>query len=130
MEWFKVRGLISGLFGRDDPAAALSRREMLAGIGLVGLLATAPKLLVSSPAEARTVDALSAKPDDSADTTQTSEDRSAERKDENTTDVTELSAQRRRYWRRRYRWRRRYWRRRYHWRRRYWRRRRWYRRYW
>jgi hypothetical protein len=142
MEWSKARGLLRSLFSRDDPAEALSRRDMLAGIGLVGLFVTAPKLLASSPAHAKAINTPSAEPAD-ATNSKIDEDSAAECKaEDNADDVTDLSGQyrryrvyRRRYWRRRYRWRRRYWRRRYRWhrrylRRRYWRRRYWYRRYW
>ena len=135
MEWSKARGLLGSFFSRDDPATVcLSRRDMLAGMGLVGLLVSAPKLLASGAAEAGTINTPSAASQDSADTTHAKirDDSAVERTAEGSTDATDLSAQYgryRRYWRRRYRWRRRYWRRRYRWHRRYWRRRYWRRRY-
>ena len=53
MAWAKARKFFGSVFGRDDDEAALSRRDILAGIGLAGLLVAAPKLLTSSVAEAR-----------------------------------------------------------------------------
>jgi hypothetical protein len=126
MPWDKARKLLSGVFGRDDDAPALSRRDILAGIGLAGLFVAAPKLL-SSPAEASTINTPPVEPpagsSDTADAKVT-EHSALERDATDTGEMTDVSAQywrrrRRRYWRRRYRWRRRYWRRRY-WRRRYW----------
>ena len=92
MEWSKVRGLLRSLCSRDHPAAALSRRDMLAGIGLVGLFATAPRFLASGPAEAGPVNTPSAEPANSADATNSKmgEDSAAERKAEDTADVTDL----------------------------------------
>ena len=133
MEWGQARKFLRSVFSRDDDAVALSRRDMLAGLGLAGLFLAAPKLLPGvaeagtlAPAvepEARSADATNSKATEQSDV----EPKAA------SGDVTEFSAHRRRYWRRRY-WRRRYWRRRYwgrrHWRRRYWRRRYWRRRYW
>jgi hypothetical protein len=126
MEWGKARKFLRSVCSRGDDAVALSRRDMLAGLGLAGLLMAAPKLLLSSAAEARTLNAPAV---GSADATndQVSEQSAAEGSVADSPDVTELSAQRRRYWRRRY-WRRRYWRPRYY-RRRYYRRRYWRRRY-
>lgn len=137
MEWDKLRKVIASVCGRDHHAPAFTRREMLAAIGLAGALAAAPKLLASSPAEARTNNAHTVAPEvespNPANAT-TTDDTAVDAGD--TTDATEFSARRyyrryyyrRRYWRRRY-WRRRYWRPRYY-RRRYWRRRYWRRRYW
>ncbi len=139
MEWVKVRKVLSSAFSRDDDAAALSRRDMLAGLGLAGLFLAAPKLL-SSAAEARTVapDAGTADATDSKVTQRSDAEPKVQSKAAESGEVTEFSAHRRRYWHRhhwrRRRWRRRYWRRRYwrhpHWRRRHWRRRYWRRRYW
>jgi hypothetical protein len=135
MEWGRVRKLLRGFYSQDHNAAALSRREMLAGIGLAGLFVAAPNLLAMSPAEARTINTPAVEPAAPADTTsaEVTEDSAVERDAADTADVTEFSAHRRwssrYYWRRRY-WRRRYWRRRYYVRRRYWRRRYWRRRYW
>jgi hypothetical protein len=115
---------------RDHDAVALSRRDMLAGIGLAGLFVPAPTLLSSSVAEARTLNAPAVEPEvgyaDAADAKAT-EHSAVEGDAADSADVTELSARHRRYWHRRY-WRRRYRRRRY-WRHRYWRRRYWRRRY-
>jgi hypothetical protein len=132
MEWDKVRKLIAGVCG-DQHAPTFSRREMLAAIGLAGVIAAAPKLLASSPAEARTNSPVAPEVEsgDPANATKT-EDTAVDAG--NTADATEFSA-RHRYWhrryyrRRRYYWRRRYWRPRYY-RRRYWRRRYYRRRYW
>ena len=52
--FWKVRTILSGALGRNDDATALSRREMLAGIGLAGVCAVAgPALLGAAPAQAR-----------------------------------------------------------------------------
>ncbi len=130
MEWGKARKFLASVCSRDHDAVALSRRDMLAGIGLAGLFVAAPTLLSSSVAEARTINAPAVEPEvgsaDAADAKAT-EHSSVEGDAADSADVTELSARHRRYWRRRYR-RRRYWRHRY-WRRRYWRRR-YYRRVW
>ena len=135
MQWGKE--FLRSVFGRDEEAA-LSRRDILGGLGLAGLLAAAPKLFASSPAEARALDkpAAAPTPETNATDTQGAEEGAVDLNAEGS-EVTDLSSQywrrrRRRYWRRR--WRRRYWRRRY-WRpyarrRRYWRRRYWRRRYW
>ena len=130
MEWSKAPKVLRSIFSRDHEEAALSRRDMLAGIGLAGLLVAAPTLLSSSVAEARTLNAPAVEPEvgyaDAADAKAT-EHSAVEGDAADSADVTELSARHRRYWHRRY-WRHRYWRRRY-WRRRYWRRR-YYRRVW
>ena len=55
MAWGQARKFLSGIFSRDDDEAALSRRDILAGIGLAGLLVAAPKLLTSGVAEAKTM---------------------------------------------------------------------------
>jgi hypothetical protein len=124
-------GFLKSIFGRMDEDPGLSRRDILAGLGLVGALLAAPKLF-ASPAEAmpleNTAEAAASARSSEIDATQT---RPTEEGDDQSvaepSELTDLSShrRRRRYWRRR--WRRRYWRRR--WRRRYWRRR-WRRRYW
>jgi hypothetical protein len=130
MEWGKARKFLGSICSRDHDAVALSRRDMLAGIGLAGLFVAAPTLLSSSVAEARTLNAPAVEPEvgyaDAADAKAT-EHSAVEGDAADSADVTELSARHRRYWHRRY-WRRRYRRRRY-WRHRYWRRRYWRRRY-
>jgi hypothetical protein len=129
MDWSKAGKILRGVCHRDD-VAILSRRDALAGLGLVGLfLAAGPKLL--TPAEAKPVDAPAVDTEAVADATRAEATETAQRDAGDSADVADLSAhrRRRRYWRRRY-WRRRYWRHR-HWRRRYWRRRHWRRRrYW
>ena len=123
MEWGKARKFLGSVCSRDHDAVALSRRDMLVGIGLAGLLVAAPMLLSSSVAEARTLNAPAVEPEvGSADGTEAkaTEHSAVERDAADSADVTELSARHRRYWHRRY-WRHRYWRRRY-WRRRYYRR--------
>jgi hypothetical protein len=141
MEWTNVRKSLRSVYSGNDDAAVLSRRDVLAGIGLAGAFVVAGStLLASSPAEAR-VDTPAIEPEaapaDAAKAEVAKCDCSKDNLgDLDTADLTEFSAQwrrryygygpRRRYWRRR---RRRYWRRRY-WRRGYWRvvcRRRWYR---
>ena len=130
MAWDTARTFLRSICSRDDDGAALSRRDMLAGLGLAGLLVAAPKFLGSSVAEAKPL-APVPEPVDSADADIKVAERDAnEGNAAADTDATDLSARRywrRRYWRRRH-WRRRYWRRRYYWRRpwrrRYWRRRR------
>ena len=136
MERSKVQDFLNSVFGRGEDAPALSRRDALAGLGLAGLLLATPKLLVSSPAEAKPLDKPATAPTDTkVAENQSSEEAAADLNASDGSDATDLSSQywrrRRRYWRRR--WRRRHWRRRYYWRRpwrrRYWRRR-WRRRYW
>src|ERR1043165_1323155 len=112
MEEGKARTFLRSLFGRDHDEAALSRRDILAGIGLAGLLAAAPKLLTASVAEAKTFAPAGepeAGPVDAAQGKGT-EESAVEHSAADDTDVTDLSA--RRYWRRRSYYRRRYWRRR------------------
>jgi hypothetical protein len=128
MERVKAQEFLRSIFGRAGDTAELSRRDTLAGLGLAGLLLAAPKLLSSSPAEAKALDkpaeaaaAASPKPEANAAEIQGAEAGALELNPGDTADVTELSSYHR-YWHRP-RWRRRYWRRRY-WRRRYWRRRR------
>ena len=132
MQWGEARKFLNGIFNRDQ--AALSRRDMLAGLGLAALFATAPKLLAPGVAEASPVVA----PETDDVTTSEAAEPAAEQRNAANDGVTEFSSQpywryrrrwRRRYWRRRY-WRRRYWYRPYGYRRRYWRRRYWRRRYW
>src|SRR5262249_35374964 len=132
MTWTKVTKSPSCDDCGNDDAAVLSRRRVLAGIGFAGLLAVAgSRLLVSSPAEARS-DTPVRQPE--AAPTDAAKGEAAERAPEGNRAIlarggaTEFSSQswrrrRRRYWRRRSRWRRRYYRRGYYWRRRYWRRR-------
>jgi hypothetical protein len=119
--------LLRSFFGREGDAT-LSRRDTLAGLGLAGLLLAAPKLLLSSPAEAKALDkpaevaaAASPKPEIKAAETRGAKEATLDLNPADTADVTELSSYHRRW--HRPRWRRRYWRRPY-WRRRYWRRRR------
>lgn len=119
MRYGLARTLAASLCGRDD-GAVLARRDVLAGIGLAGLLLAAPKVLLPGVAEAKSLDPV-AEPETGA--VQASEAESAEHRAEGSTDVAELSARRRgrrRYWRHRYWRRRRFWRRRRYWRRRYW----------
>ena len=130
-----AKGFLGGIFEREDQTS-LSRRDALAGLGLVGALLAAPKLLASTPAEAKPLDTpanASTAPKAHASENQVPEADDVAAADGS--DATDLSA--RRYWRRRYYrpyWRRRYYvRRRYYRpyvRRRYWRRRYWRRRYW
>ena len=130
MAWDTARTFVRSICSRDDDELALSRRDMLAGLGLAGLLVAAPKFLAPSAAEAKT---LAPEPVDSAEPAKVAEHDAGEHNAADDGDVTDLSSRhwRRRHWRRRYwrrPWRRRYWRRRYYlrrpWRRRYWRRRR------
>jgi hypothetical protein len=89
--------------GGNDEKSALSRREILAGIGLVGACAVAfPAILGSKPAEALE-GALLAPPIPDATRTETVQVSAAERNSE-TEELTEFSSQ---DWRRR---RRRRWR--------------------
>lgn len=88
--------------GGNDEKVALSRREMLVGVGLVGACAVAlPAILGSKPAEALE-SALVAEPLSDAPSTQTAESSAAERGSE-THELTEFSSQEWR--RRRRRWR-------------------------
>jgi hypothetical protein len=125
MEWGQARTLLTSLFSREP--AALSRRDMLAGMGLAGLFVAAVKVLPPSAAEAGTLAPAAAPEPGTADAQAKATEQSAIEGSADG-DVTDLSSRRwrRRYWRRR--WRRRHWRRRYWGRRRYWRRR-WRRRY-
>lgn len=89
--------------GGNDEKVALSRREMLVGVGLVGACAVAlPAVLGSTPAEALESALVAEQPSD-APSTQTVESSAAERGSE-THELTEFSSQE---WRRR---RRRPWR--------------------
>jgi hypothetical protein len=104
--FWKVRTTLSG----NDDAASLSRREMLAGIGLVGVCAVAgPAILGSNPAEARE-GTLVAEPISDATQTKAVQGNAAEAVPSNAAErnfeideLTELSSQWRR--RRRRRWR-------------------------
>jgi hypothetical protein len=125
MEWAKVKksSLRSAYSGNDD--AVLSRREVLAGLGFVGVFAVAGStLLALSPAEARigtsTIEPDAAPADAAKAEVAGCSDPERNLADFDTAEFTEFSAQRWRRVRRRY-WRRRYWRRPYL-RRRYWRR--------
>ncbi len=122
MDWGKAREILTGFCSRDANAATLSRREMLAGLGLAGLLVATPKLLPLSAAEAGTLPPAVAPAAGAADAAKPAEEGAEGHADGASTDLSARRYRRRRYWRRRY-WRPRYWRRR-HWRRRYWRRRR------
>jgi hypothetical protein len=103
----------------------LSRRQAVAGVGLIGLFLAAPKLFAPGAAQAKE---LSAPVEAAAHAAPATDNKKAEVAEPvvadatDTAEVTDFSAQR---WRRRY-WRRRYWRPRRYWRRRYWRRRYWY----
>jgi hypothetical protein len=130
------RGFLKSIFGRLDEDPGVSRRDILAGLGLAGALLAAPKLF-ASPAEAMPLEnAAEAAASARSSETEATETRPAEEGADlaaaEPSELSDLSSQyrrrrRRRYWRRRY-WRRRYWRPRVY-RRRYWRRR-WRRRYW
>ena len=50
-----AKGFLRSIFEREDQTS-LSRRDALAGLGLVGVLLAAPKLLASTPAEAKALD--------------------------------------------------------------------------
>jgi hypothetical protein len=138
MAWDTARTFVRSLCSRDDDGVGLSRRDMLAGIGLAGLLVAAPKLLAPGVAKAESL-APTPEPVASVDAKAAEHD-AGESNAADDGDPTDLSSRhwrrrrwRRRYWRRRFYGRRRYWRRRYYWRRpwrrRYWRRR-YYRRVW
>jgi hypothetical protein len=139
MRWTSLKKWLTN--GSDD-AAVISRRDILAGIGVGGLfLVAGSTLLASSTAEAR-VDTRVTEPETAPDDVgaKDGEHSTADNggMDVDRADATELSSQwrrryygygygpRRRYWRRR---RRRYWRRRYYWGRSYYRRPYWRRRY-
>lgn len=124
MQWMKLKETLRSAYSRNDDAAVLSRREVLAGIGVAGAFAIAGStLLASSPSEAR-INAPLIEPEAAPAEAAKAEvaecsDRDRNLADFDAADLTEFSAQRwrrvrRRYWRRgrrRY-WRRRYWRRR------------------
>src|ERR1043165_2679125 len=135
MAWDTARTFLRSICSRDDDSAALSRRDMLAGLGLAGLLVAAPKFLGPSVAEAMPLAAPEPEIDSADGDAKVAEhDAGEDNADESdATDLTSRRRWRRRHWRRRYYWRRRHWRRRYYWRRpwrrRYWRRR-YYRRVW
>jgi hypothetical protein len=125
MAWDSARKFFSTICSGDD-REAFSRRDMLAGLGLAGLIVAVPKILGPATAEAKDLSVADQPP---APAKAKGAEERREAKDADTPDATDLSSRhhrRRRYWRRRY-WRHRYWRRR-HWRRRYWRRRYWRRR--
>jgi hypothetical protein len=142
----ELKRFLNSVFARDTETS-LSRREALAGLGLVGAVLATPTLIASRPAEAKPLDKAAeaesskahSEPHEKADQTQVAEAHEAEL-NADVSDATELSSRRhwRRHhwgWRRRHRgWRRRHWgwrRRHWGWRRRHWgwRRRHW-RRYW
>ena len=50
-----AKGFLKSIFEREDQTS-LSRRDALAGLGLVGVLLAAPKLLASTSAEAKALD--------------------------------------------------------------------------
>ena len=50
-----AKGFLRSIFEREDQTS-LSRRDALAGLGLVGVLLAAPKLLASTSAEAKALD--------------------------------------------------------------------------
>jgi hypothetical protein len=124
-----AKNFLKSMFERED-RTPLSRRDALAGLGLVGALLAAPKLLAVTPAEASPLDQAANVSGSASEVAKADEVGATD-----AGDATDLSA--RRYWRRRYYRpylrRRYYWRRRYYrpyLRRRYWRRRYWRRRYW
>ena len=104
MEQSKAQKFLRSIFGPEE-GTTLSRRDALAGLGLAGLLLAAPKLLSSSPAEAKPLD----KPvEAAAGSSPATEVKTPETHEAQESGITDLSS--RRYWRRYY-WRRRYWRR-------------------
>ena len=103
----------------NDDSAVLARRDILAGLGVVGVLAIAGSTLLSSTsAHAERADAGSAS---DAKASSAKADTPVEAEAGGTEmPATDISAQRyyrvrRRYWRRHRRWHRRYWRRRRYW---------------
>lgn len=125
--WASAHKFLSSICNREPDGAALSRRDMLAGLGLAGLFVAAAPHVLGGVAQAAPANLPPATPDKAADASdeneKVAENATTENKTEST-DATDLSAQR--YWRRRYYRRRYYWRPRYYVRRRYyWRRRRW-----
>ena len=131
MKEFRAQGFWNTVFGCDEDAAGLSRRNVLAGLGLVGAVLAAPKLLVASaeatPLAKATQATAASGVSDGQNVDQGTQDTATDLNAETISDATDLSAQRWRWRRRRRYWRRRYWRprvyRRRYWRRRYWRRR-------
>ena len=126
-----AKGFLKSIFEREgEEAASLSRRDALAGLGLVGVAARGAETLgFNSPPRRSRSTRLPNASGSSPEVAKADEVTAAD-----AGDATDLSA--RRYYRRRYYrpyWRRRYYvRRRYYrpyWRRRYWRRRYWRRRY-
>jgi len=122
MMWIKVKKFPTDIDSASNDAAVLSRRDMLAGMGIAGLFVVAgPALLAPIQAEAR-VDAPEAVPAD-AGTAEVAECSAPERNlaEPDTADFSEFSSQyyrrrARRAYRRGYRrgfYRRPYWRRRY-----------------
>jgi hypothetical protein len=117
MAWIMRTDILKG--NCNDDKAVLARRDILAGLGAVGVLAVAGSTLLtatSAPAEpagagsASDAMASSAKADELVEAKAGGAEMPA----------TDISAQRyyrvrRRYWRRRRRWHRRYWRRRRYW---------------
>jgi hypothetical protein len=140
----ELKRFLNSVFARETETS-LSRREALAGLGLVGAVLAAPTLIASRPAEAKPLDKAAEaessrarpEPRDEAEA-QVAEAHEAELNPD-ASDATDLSSRRhwrwrRRHWRRHWGWRRRHWgwrRRHWGWRRRHWgwRRRHW-RRYW
>ena len=104
MQWGDAREFLNGIFSRDE--AAFSRRDMLAGLGLAALFATAPKLLAPGVAEAKPAPVRAPEAVDATNTE--AAEPGADERNAADSDATEFSAQRYYRWRRRY-WRRRYW---------------------
>src|SRR4051794_41467225 len=94
-----VKGFLRSIFEREDQTS-LSRRDALAGLGLAGVLLAAPKLLASTPAEARSAEVAGSPgaPQTDGGNSQVSQADDVGAAD--ASDATDLSA--RRYWRRRY----------------------------
>jgi len=123
MERGKAQEFLMSMFGRDDDAAVLSRRNVLAGLGLVGAAIAVPALLSPGAAEAKPMGKPADAPVRSESAAEVSE-KTVQEPTADSSDATDLSSQywrrrrRYRYWRRPRRYivvRRRYWRRRRYW---------------
>jgi hypothetical protein len=121
MDWRSLQKAVKHHRGGTESEAGLSRRDMLAGLGMAGVLAMAgPALLSSRPAQANPIAVAPTEPKVPA-----ADAPAAKLAEPEPVEHTEFTSQR-------WRWRRRWWRRRrWRWRcRRFWRRGRWRRRCW
>lgn len=128
----ELKRFLNSVFARETETS-LSRREALAGLGLVGAVLATPTLIASRPAEAKPLDKAAEAESSKAHSEPNDEAKRQVAEAQDVSDATELTS--RRHWHHHHHWHRRHWgwrRRHWGWRRRHWgwRRRHWHRRYW